>query len=229
MGFLKNKLNNLDQNNINKFVLIIGIVVGLLLMAGGTYAYYQSSAKDTTSVSGTAGCFQIDYEKGNNISMINGDFKLLDENLLINSTTNKIKITNGMGMTYVKAGINKDCNIAGTLTISMDVTALDSEFISGDCAGALKYVIASFNPNSYSNLSVNGLNGLSFDILSKQTITSTGKSDIYSVQLPEVGVNGYLIIFYVDGNLANTRNTEGDEWAADFSATISAKAVQNTN
>ena len=44
-----------------------------------------------------------------------------------------------------------------------------------------------------------------------------------------MATNVYLIIFYVDGNLANTRNTEGDEWAADFNATITAKAVQNIN
>ena len=219
----------MKENRIKIYGLIVGVIMFICLIAGFTYAYYEASVS-TEEISGTV-CLIVDeddYGKSNNVSMTNGEFKLLDESAIINQTNNTITVTSGMAMAYVTAGINSSCNIEGYIDINMNVTTLDKTFTSGgDCAGALKYVIASFNPTTYTAPTIANTNGTSFTIIGSGSITSTGNQQIYEGQLPNNGSqNGYMILFYVDGNLANTHNTEGDQWSANFAGTISAVANQ---
>lgn len=205
------------ETKIKTYGLIIGIVLFIALLAGLSYAYYESYAENKSAVSGTVGCFAVDYAKGNNI---NGDLILFDESKIINN--NNITIKEGMQLTYVNAKIKEECTIDGYLNINLNVRTLKEGFISGNSIGALKYVIAKYSPNTYTNPTISTLKDQTFEITKSGSITSKGELTILSENLSHTTTNGYLIIFYIDGNLASNDIASNTE--SNFSATVSAIA-----
>ena len=207
------------ETKIKTYGLIIGIVLFIALLAGLSYAYYELYTENKNAVSGTVGCFAVDYAKGNNI---NGDLILFDESKIINN--NNITIKEGMQLTYVNAKIKEECTIDGYLNININVRTLKEGFISGDSIGALKYVIAKYSPNTYTNPTISTLKDQTFEITKSGSITSKGELTILSENLSHTTTNGYLIIFYIDGSLASNDIASNTE--SNFSATISAIANQ---
>ena len=206
--------------DINRKIKISGLIIGILLfivlISGFSYAYYSSVATDTSSVKGTAGCFVVDHVKGNNVT---GNVILFDENKII--TNNNITVKDGMQLTYVTAGINNACTIDGYMIMKMNVKTLNSAFITGESKGAFKYAIAKYSPTTYTSPSISTLKNKSFEIIKTASITSTGEQTILTKQLPHSTKDGYLIIFYIDGDKAFN-----DAGNTSFSATITAKASQ---
>ena len=198
--------------------LIIGIILFIVLISGFSYAYYSSVATDTSSVKGTAGCFVVDHVKGNDVT---GNVILFDESKII--TNNNITVKDGMQLTYVTAGINNACTIDGYITMKMNVKTLNSAFITGESKGAFKYAIAKYSPTTYTSPSISTLKNKSFEIIKTASITSTGEQTILTKQLPHSTKDGYLIIFYIDGDKAFN-----DAGNTSFSATITAEASQGT-
>ena len=198
--------------------LIIGIILFIVLISGFSYAYYSSVATDTSSVKGTAGCFVVDHVKGNDVT---GNVILFDENKII--TNNNITVKDGMQLTYVTAGINNACTIDGYMIMKMNVKTLNSAFITGESKGAFKYAIAKYSPTTYTSPSISTLKNKSFEIIETASITSTGEQKILTKQLPHSTKDGYLIIFYIDGDKAFN-----DAGNTSFSATITAEASQGT-
>ena len=196
--------------------LIIGIILFIVLISGFSYAYYSSIATNTSSVKGTAGCFVVDHVKGNDVT---GNVILFDESKII--TNNNITVKDGMQLTYVTAGINNACTIDGYITMKMNVKTLNSAFITGESKGAFKYAIAKYSPTTYTSPSISTLKNKSFEIIKTASITSTGEQTILTKQLPHSTKDGYLIIFYIDGDKA--LNDAGN---TSFSATITAEASQ---
>ena len=196
--------------------LIIGIILFIVLISGFSYAYYSSVATDTSSVKGTAGCFVVDHVKGNDVT---GNVILFDENKII--TNNNITVKDGMQLTYVTAGINNACTIDGYMIMKMNVKTLNSAFITGESKGAFKYAIAKYSPTTYTSPSISTLKNKSFEIIKTASITSTGEQTILTKQLPHSTKDGYLIIFYIDGDKAFN-----DAGNTSFSATITAEASQ---
>ena len=196
--------------------LIIGIILFIVLISGFSYAYYSSVATDTSSVKGTAGCFVVDHVKGNNVT---GNVILFDESKII--TNNNITVKDGMQLTYVTAGINNACTIDGYMIMKMNVKTLNSAFITGESKGAFKYAIAKYSPTTYTSPSISTLKNKSFEIIKTASITSTGEQTILTKQLPHSTKDGYLIIFYIDGD-----KTFNDAGNTSFSATITAEASQ---
>ena len=129
-----------------------------------------------------------------------------------------------MQLTYVNAKIKEECTIDGYLNINLNVRALKEGFISGNSIGALKYVIAKYSPNTYTNPTISTLKDQTFEITKSGSITSKGELTILSENLSHTTTNGYLIIFYIDGNLASNDIASNTE--SNFSATISAVANQ---
>ena len=208
--------------DINRKIKISGLIIGILLfivlISGFSYAYYSSVATDTSSVKGTAGCFVVDHVKGNDVT---GNVILFDESKII--TNNNITVKDGMQLTYVTAGINNACTIDGYMIMKMNVKTLNSAFITGESKGAFKYVIAKYSPSTYTSPSISTLKNKSFEIIKTDSITSTGEQTILTKQLPHSTKDGYLIIFYIDGDKAFN-----DAGNTSFSATITAKASQGT-
>ena len=206
--------------DINRKIKISGLIIGILLfivlISGFSYAYYSSVATDTSSVKGTAGCFVVDHVKGNNVT---GNVILFDESKII--TNNNITVKDGMQLTYVTAGINNACTIDGYMIMKMNVKTLNSAFITGKSKGAFKYAIAKYSPTTYTSPSISTLKNKSFEIIKTASITSTGEQTILTKQLPHSTKDGYLIIFYIDGDKAFN-----DAGNTSFSATITAEASQ---
>ena len=208
--------------DINRKIKISGLIIGILLfivlISGFSYAYYSSVATDTSSVKGTAGCFVVDHVKGNDVT---GNVILFDESKII--TNNNITVKDGMQLTYVTAGINNACTIDGYMIMKMNVKTLNSAFITGESKGAFKYAIAKYSPTTYTSPSISTLKNKSFEIIKTASITSTGEQTILTKQLPHSTKDGYLIIFYIDGDKAFN-----DAGNTSFSATITAEASQGT-
>ena len=207
------------ERNIKIYGLVIGIALFILLLAGLSYAYYQGKVVDNTTISGDIGmCFEVNYTKGGNVS--GADLLLLDKNQIINN--GQITIRNGMALTSISAGMdNTTCpNTYGYMDVYMKNTSLNNAFISGDSAGALKYVIASYDKNQYPTATISALKGHSFDIIASGTVNSTDSKLLFTdPMLPLGSLADYLVIFYLDGDL-----TFNDGGYTDFNTTISAIA-----
>lgn len=210
-------MNNVERS-IKIYGLIIGIILFIALMAGLSYAYYSGQTQNTSAVQGNVGlCFDIDYVKGGNVSGAN--LLLLDESNIINN--NQVTITDGMVLTSLSAGINGTCTSThATMDVYLKNITLNNAFISGNSAGALKYIIASYNKTSYPTATVGALSGISFNIVTSGTINSTSDKTLFTDNnLPNGSMNSYLVIFYLDGDM-----TFNDAANTSFSGTISAVA-----
>ena len=202
----------------NKKKLIIGIVLGIILVSGITYAILTwTSTRINLGI--TSDCFTIDYTKGGDIT---GSLKLLNEEDLI-TNDNKFTIKNGVGISSANIGINSSCNIEGYGRLLLNVTSISSAFTTGSSVGALKYVVLK-NTSSITNpteVSVTSLLNQSFDIEAKGSITSSGTKDILVRNLSNTEIYKYLIVIYIDNNLASN-----DVIGATFNGNISADATQ---
>ena len=212
----------MKENRIKIYGLILGILLFIGLVAGLTYAYYNF--KDTAGISGEAGiCFNINTTNGGNIT--DADLLLLEENNIINNGS--VTITNGMALTSITAGIDSSCTgINGYLSINIENITMNDNFVSGDSIGALKYIIASYSQETYPTVGIGNLSGQSFTILKTGSITSTNADTLYVDILPNDGTTkDYLIIFYIDGDLAG--NGIATYPSNNFTSTIEAVATQS--
>ena len=204
----------------NKKKLIIGIVLGIILVSGITYAILTwTSTRINLGI--TSDCFTIDYTKGGDIT---GSLKLLNEEDLI-TNDNKFTIKNGVGISSANIGINSSCNIEGYGRLLLNVTSISSAFTTGGSVGSLKYVVLK-NTSSITNpseVSVTSLLNQSFDIEAKGSITSSGTKDILVRNLSNTEIYKYLIVIYIDNNIASN-----DVIGATFTGNISADATQGT-
>ena len=198
--------------------LIIGIVLGIILVSGITYAILTwTSTRINLGI--TSDCFTIDYTKGGDIT---GSLKLLNEEDLI-TNDNKFTIKNGVGISSANIGINSNCNIEGYGRLLLNVTSISDAFTTGSSVGSLKYVVLK-NTSSITNpseVSVTSLLNQSFDIEAKGSITSSGTKDILVRNLSNTEIYKYLIVIYIDNNLAGN-----DVINATFNGNISADATQ---
>ena len=205
--------------NSNKKVKLIGTILGIIifisLIVGLSYAWFTWRSSNV-NISGNTECFDVHYTNGQDI--VNASTILFDESTIINN--NKITIKDGMALTDVTAYVNSGCNIFANLEIILNVTDLNSAFIDGDSVGAFKYVLTRYDPSVYSDITTTALNGQSFDIIKTGSITSTGEMTLVDEALATTE-QGYLIIFYIDGDLAMN-----DAQYSTFSATITGIATQ---
>ena len=198
-----------------KKLIILGIVLGVLLVSGITYAILTwTSSKINIGL--TSNCFTIDYTKGNDIA--NASIKALNESDLISD--NKFTIKEGIALTYANIGIKSTCTIEGYGSLYLNVTTLSSAFSTGNSKGALKYAVLD-NTSTTSTVTVASLLNQKFNIVSKGSITSTGKITLLTKQLSNTKLNKYLIVIYADvSKIAN------DAMDASFNGTVSADANQ---
>ena len=100
---------------------ILGVLVFMALIAGITYAWYTWKSPDT-DISGSTGCFNINYTKGQEIGGSGGDQVLAAGD----------NYTSGLHTT-VKIGISSDCNIKGkgTLYLTTNTTGTSDAILKG--------------------------------------------------------------------------------------------------
>ena len=199
----------------NKKLIVLGVLALILIISGITYAILTwTSSKINIGL--TSNCFTIDYTKGNDIA--NASIKALNESDLISD--NKFTIKEGIALTYANIGIKSTCTIEGYGSLYLNVTTLSSAFSTGNSKGALKYAVLD-NTSTTSTVTVASLLNQQFNIVSKGSITSTGKITLLTKQLSNTKLNKYLIVIYADvSKIAN------DAMDASFNGTVSADANQ---
>ena len=218
------------DKKIKTYGIILGVILFVLLIAGFTYANLTWNSKSIV-ISGKSNCLEVESVKGSNIT--GGNLLLQDESLILNN--NQITIKNGMIVTNVTAKIKSTCSLEGYMTLNLNVTNLSSAFTSnGNSTGALKYVLTSYDPSTYSTVSTTALNGKTFDIVNTGSITSTGTIKLREENLSKTQTKAYLIIFYIDGDMANNdAGSNSTNFKSNLEAivtqTISTEVKEKTN
>ena len=200
-----------------KKLIIMGVILLLIIVSGATFAILTWNST-MIKLGINTNCFTINYTKGNNII---GSLKLINEEDLISN--GKFTIKDGVGVSAVNIGINSNCSIEGYGRVLLNVTNISSTFTIGDSKGALKYAVLN-NTSSITDIksiTSTSLNSQSFDIVAMGSITSGGVKDILVRQLSNTELYKYIIVIYVDNNLAGNDITEGV-----FTGNISADATQ---
>ena len=199
----------------NKKLIVLGVLALILIISGITYAILTWTSS-RVNIGLTSNCFTIDYTKGNDIA--NASIKALNESDLISD--GKFTIKEGIALTYANIGIKSTCTIEGYGSLYLNVTTLSSAFSTGNSKGALKYAVLD-NTSTTSTVTVASLLNQQFNIVSKGSITSTGKITLLTKQLSNTKLNKYLIVIYADvSKIAN------DAMDASFNGTVSADANQ---
>ena len=200
-----------------KKLIIMGVILLLIIVSGATFAILTWNST-MIKLGINTNCFTINYTKGGDIT---GSLKLINEEVLISN--GKFTIKDGVGVSAVNIGINSNCSIEGYGRILLNVTNISSTFTTGDSKGALKYAVLN-NTSSITDIksiTSTSLNSQSFDIVAMGSITSGGVKDILVRQLSNTELYKYIIVIYVDNNLAGNDITEGV-----FTGNISADATQ---
>ena len=211
----------MENKKIKIYGVVLGVILFILLISGLTYAILSWRSSNIT-ITGTSECLEVESVKGSNIT--GSDLLLLDKSQVVNS--NQITIRTGMVVTNITAKLKSSCTLDGYLTINLKTTTLNSGFTSsGKSTGALKYVLASYNPSTYTTINTSALNGKTFDIVTTGSITSTGTLKIKEAQLSKDTTLAYLVIFYIDGDKAN--NDIGSN-STNFKTSIEATVTQGT-
>ena len=209
------------DKKIKTYGIILGVILFVLLIAGFTYANLAWNSKSIV-ISGKSNCLEVESVKGNDIT--GGNLLLQDERIIISD--GKITIKNGMIITNVTAKIKSTCSLDGYMTLNLNVTNLSSVFTSnGTSTGALKYVLASYDPSTYSTVSTTALNGKTFNIVNTGSITSTGTIKLREEYLSKTQTKAYLVIFYIDGDMANNDAASN---STNFKSNLEAIVTQNT-
>ena len=209
----------MENKKIKIYGVVLGVILFILLISGLTYAILSWRSSNIT-ITGTSECLEVESVKGSNIT--GSDLLLLDKSQVVNS--NQITIRTGMVVTNITAKLKSSCTLDGYLTINLKTTTLNSGFTSsGKSTGALKYVLASYNPSTYTTINTSALNGKTFDIVTTGSITSTGTLKIKETQLSKDTTLAYLVIFYIDGDKAN--NDIGSN-STNFKTSIEATVTQ---
>ena len=209
----------MENKKVKIYGIALGVILFILLVSGLTYAILSWRSSNIT-IAGNSECLKVDSVKGSDIT--GSDLLLLDESEIINN--NQITITTGMVVTNITAKLKSSCTIDGYLTINLNTTTLNSGFTSsGNSTGALKYVLATYDPSTYTTVNTSALNGKVFDIVTTGSITSTGTLKIKETQLFKDTTLAYLVIFYIDGEKAN--NDVGSN-STNFKTSIESTVTQ---
>ena len=198
-------------------LIILGVIILLLVASGLTFAILTWNST-MIKLGINTNCFTINYAKGNNIS---GSLKLINEEDLISN--NKFTIKEGVGVSGVNIGINSNCSIEGYGNIILNITNISSAFTTGSSKGALKYAVLKNTSTitTPSSISTTSLLNQSFDIEKKGSIDTSGTLKLLTKQLSNTELYKYIIVIYVDNNLAGN-----DVTSATFQGNISADATQ---
>ena len=200
-----------------KKLIILGVILLLIIVSGATFAILTWNST-MIKLGINTNCFTIDYTRGGDIT---GSLKLINEEDLISN--GKFTIKEGVGVSGVNIGINSNCSIEGYGNIILNITNISSAFTTGSSKGALKYAVLKNTSTitTPSDISTTSLLNQSFDIEKKGSIDASGTLKLLTKQLSNTELYKYIIVIYVDNNLAGN-----DVTSATFQGNISADATQ---
>ena len=167
---------------MNKKKLILGIILGIILLGGTTYAIYTWAA--SVVINGTTECFNVNYIKGQDIGsdsnsrtlMISDDYTGGLFASVIVSTDSNCTINNSVGTLY----LNTDTTTSSILLTS---GALKYQVIENSLTKPVSGTITSTGPVAiYDNIEVNSApKQLSVSVwLDSSMITDSNRDEILS-------------------------------------------------
>ena len=198
-------------------LIILGVIILLLVASGLTFAILTWNST-MIKLGINTNCFTIDYTRGGDIT---GSLKLINEEDLISN--GKFTIKEGVGVSSVNIGIKSTCSIEGYGNILLNITNISTTFTTGDSKGALKYAVLrnTSTITDPANITTASLLNEALDIVTKGSITSNEKKLLYRTELSNAEVYKYIVVIYIDNNLAGN-----DITSATFSGNISSEAEQ---
>ena len=132
------------MKNKNLIRIIIGVILLITLVAGATYAWFAWQSSNV-NISGTSGCFDINYDKGQNIGSVDNPFALRTscsyEGGVSNSVTVSMDSTcNTSGIASINIGTNSfilydgitDAFTAGSNILAYQVVKVTTETVDGE-------------------------------------------------------------------------------------------------
>ena len=200
-----------------KKLIILGVILLLIIVSGATFAILTWNST-MIKLGINTNCFTIDYTRGGDIT---GSLKLVNEEDLISN--GKFTIKEGVGVSSVNIGIKSTCSIEGYGNILLNITNISTTFTTGDSKGALKYAVLrnTSTITDPANITTASLLNETLDIVIKGSITSNEKKLLYRTELSNAEVYKYIVVIYIDNNLAGN-----DITSATFSGNISSEAEQ---
>ena len=200
-----------------KKLIILGVILLLIIVSGATFAILTWNST-MIKLGINTNCFTIDYTRGGDIT---GSLKLVNEEDLISN--GKFTIKEGVGVSSVNIGIKSTCSIEGYGNILLNITNISTTFTTGDSKGALKYAVLrnTSTITDPANITTASLLNEALDIVTKGSITSNEKKLLYRTELSNAEVYKYIVVIYIDNNLAGN-----DITSATFSGNISSEAEQ---
>lgn len=171
------------EKNKNIVRTIVGVLILILLVGGVTYAYFAWKSSNT-NITGTSGCFDINYDKGQDIGSTDSPYGL------------KSTCTYSEGASAsVTMNIDSSCTTTGVASINLitnNFTLYDSTDAFSRGENVLKYQV----------VKVNGANEEEIEGCSGYITNSSTKS-LCEVDLSYTATT-YKVYLYLDCNTVTT-------------------------
>lgn len=171
------------EKNKNIVRTIVGVLILILLVVGVTYAYFAWKSNNT-NITGTSGCFDINYDKGQDIGSTDSPYGL------------KSTCTYSEGASAsVTMNIDSTCTTTGVASINLitnSFTLYDSSDAFSRGENVLKYQV----------VKVNGANEEEIEGCSGYITNSSTKS-LCEVDLSYTATT-YKVYLYLDCNTVTT-------------------------
>lgn len=171
------------EKNKNIVRTIVGVLILILLVVGVTYAYFAWKSNNT-NITGTSGCFDINYDKGQDIGSTDSPYGL------------KSTCTYSEGASAsVTMNIDSTCTTTGVASINLitnNFTLYDSTDAFSRGENVLKYQV----------VKVNGANEEEIEGCSGYITNSSTKS-LCEVDLSYTATT-YKVYLYLDCNTVTT-------------------------
>lgn len=169
---------------------ILGVLLFIALMAGITYAWFTWRSSDV-NISGTTGCFNLDYDKGQDIGSAEspqGFGPVCNYNESVSAT--------------VTVGVNSACDATGVGSINLNTTSFTlydgtNAFDHSDIANIFKYQVVSVTTDGSGVETETEIEGCNGSIPNSSTI-SMCEVDVTSTPAT------YRVYVYLDCNYTTT-------------------------
>lgn len=171
------------EKNKNIVRTIVGVLILILLVVGVTYAYFAWKSNNT-NITGTSGCFDINYDKGQDIGSTDSPYGL------------KSTCTYSEGASAsVTMNIDSACTTTGVASINLitnNFTLYDSTDAFSRGENVLKYQVVKVNGTNEEE--IEGCSGY---------ITNSSTKSLCEVDLSYTATT-YKVYLYLDCNTVTT-------------------------
>ena len=176
------------NNNKNVVRMIVGILVFIAVVAGTTYAWFAWKSSET-NISGTSGCFDILYDKGQDIGSADSAYPLRTACSYVDGANASVTIS-----------VDPGCSSTGTASINLNTNSfmlydgVTNAFDRGQNMLAYQVVGVTTEGETTTETSIDGCSGY---------INSSSTVSLCEVNLSHTPTT-YKVYLYLDCNTTTT-------------------------